>query len=125
MGTVPLVCVVDDDLSVLRALERLLRASAFAVATFGSAEAYLQSEHRATARCLVLDVHLTGLSGLELQERLAAAGARTPIVFISAWDDAAARDRARRAGAVCYLQKPFDDATFLGAVSRALTLTSA
>jgi FixJ family two-component response regulator len=120
MRTIPLVCVVDDDRSVLRAVERLLRASAFAVATFASAEAYLQSEHRKTAGCLVLDVHLGGVSGLELQEQLAAAGTRTPIVFITAWDDATARERAHRAGAAGYLQKPFDDVALLGAVSRAL-----
>ena len=120
MSRGPLICVVDDDASVLRALRRLLRAGEFAVETFDSAEAFLRSEHRGDAHCLVVDVHLGGLSGLELQERLTAAGTRTPVVFITAHDDAVTRERARRAGAVDYLRKPFDDATLLSAVQRAI-----
>src|SRR5438876_367287 len=73
-----LICVIDDDRSVLRALRRLLWAEAFAVEVFGSAEEFLASEHRANARCLVLDVNLTGLSGLELQEQLLLTGASPP-----------------------------------------------
>jgi FixJ family two-component response regulator len=116
-----LVCVIDDDLSVLRALRRLLVAEHLAVETFMSAEEFLISAHRSTARCLVLDVHLGGLGGLELQEQLAASGTRTPVVFITAYDEAAARERARKAGAVDYLRKPFDDAAILGAIARAIT----
>ena len=116
-----LVCIVDDDLSVLRALRRLLVAEHLAVETFMSAEEFLTSAHRSRARCLVLDVHLGGVSGLELQEQLAAAGTRTPVVFITAYDEAGARERARKAGAVDYLRKPFDDAALLEAIARAIT----
>ena len=115
-----LICVIDDDRSVLRALRRLLWAEAFAVEAFGSAEEFLASEHRANARCLVLDVNLIGLSGLELQEQLLLTGASPPIVFITAYDDRVARDRACRAGAVDYLRKPFDDKALLDAINRAI-----
>jgi FixJ family two-component response regulator len=90
------------------------------VETFVSAEEFLASESGPMARCLVLDVQLGGVSGLELQERLAASGARTPVVFITAHDDEMSRERARRAGAVDYLSKPFDDVALLGAVGRAI-----
>jgi len=120
MVDLPLICVVDDDVSILRALQRLLRSGNYAVQTFASAEAFLASEYRPIAHCLVLDVHLGGLSGIELQERLTASGGQTPVVFITAHDDAMTRERARRAGAIEYLRKPFDDGALLGAVSRAL-----
>jgi FixJ family two-component response regulator len=112
--------VVDDDLSILRALQRLLRSGNYAVRTFASAEAFLASDCGSSAGCLVLDVHLGAVSGVDLQEQLIASGVRTPVVFITAHDDVATRERARRAGAVDYLRKPFDDVAFLRAVDRAL-----
>jgi len=116
----PLVCVIDDDVSLLRALRRLLAAGGFQVKTFSSAEDFLQCSSPRTPGCLVLDVHLGGLSGFELQERLVAAGRRIPVVFITAHDDAATQDRARRAGAVEYLRKPFDDESLIAGINRAL-----
>jgi FixJ family two-component response regulator len=115
-----LVCVVDDDPSLLRALQRLLAVGGFTVETFPSAELFLASVRRATAGCLVLDVHLGGLSGFELHERLVAEGTPIPTVFITAHDDAATRERAARAGAVAYLRKPFDDDSLISAVHLAL-----
>ena len=115
----PLVYVVDDDASLLRALRRLLAAGGFRVCTFSSAEEFLESA-AATPACLVLDVHLGGLSGLDLQERLLAAGRRIPVVFITAHDDAVTRERARRAGAVDYLRKPFNDESLIAGIKRAL-----
>jgi FixJ family two-component response regulator len=115
----PLVCVIDDDASLLRALRRLLEAGGFRVCTFSSAEEFLESATTAPA-CLVLDVHLGGLSGLDLQERLVAAGRRIPVVFITAHDDAATRERAHRAGAVDYLRKPFNDESLIAGIKRAL-----
>jgi FixJ family two-component response regulator len=115
-----LVCVVDDDPSLLRALQRLLAVGGFTVATFPSAELFLASVRRATAGCLVLDVHLGGLSGFELHERLVAEGTPIPTVFITAHDDAVTRERAARAGAVAYLRKPFDDDSLISAVRLAL-----
>jgi len=116
----PLVYVIDDDASLLRALRRLLGAGGFRVCTFSSAEEFLESTKAATPGCLVLDVHLGGLSGLDLQERLVAAGRRIPVVFITAHDDAVTRERARRAGAVDYLPKPFNDESLIAGIKRAL-----
>lgn len=115
----PIVCVVDDDVSLLRALRRLIGAGGFEVATFSSAEEMLDSSVRDRAACLVIDVHLGGLDGFELQERLAASGSKVPVLFITARDDAPTRERARRAGAA-YLRKPFDDESLLGAIKKAI-----
>jgi FixJ family two-component response regulator len=114
-----MVCVVDDDLSLLRALQRLLGGGGFSVATFSSAEEFLDFPGRARAACLVVDVHLGGCSGFDLQEQLAATGSRVPVLFITARDDAATRERARLAGAFDYLRKPFDGELLLVAVRRA------
>ena len=116
----PLVCVVDDDASLLRAMHRLLSVGGFHAVTFDSAEAFLEYPSRARAACLVVDVHLGALSGFDLQARLAASGSRVPILFITACDDVLTRERARRAGAVDYLQKPVDDEVLLGAIQRAI-----
>jgi FixJ family two-component response regulator len=116
----PVVCVVDDDDSILRALRRLLDATGFRVETFSSAEAFLESAHRGRADCLVVDVHLGGLSGFDLQERLAAAGEHTPIVIITAHDDQSTCQQARRVGAIEYLRKPFDDDSLIAAIHKAI-----
>jgi FixJ family two-component response regulator len=115
-----MVCVVDDDDSILRALRRLLGATGFRVETFSSAEQFLKSEHRGRADCLVLDVHLSGLSGLDLQERLATSGVSTPVVIITAHDEEPTRERAERAGAIEYLRKPFDDDSLIDAIHKAI-----
>jgi FixJ family two-component response regulator len=118
--TAPAIAVVDDDASVRRALQRLLRSAGFAVETFATAREFLDSGHWAQTACLVLDIHLPGMSGLELQEHLAVSGAPIPIVFITAHDDATVRERANRAGAVSYLRKPFDQGTLIEAIGRAI-----
>ena len=115
----PLVSVVDDDASLLRAVGRLLRAAGFTVEAFPSAEQFLECEHRVSPRCLVLDVRLSGMTGFDLHERLLAAGTPPPVIFITAHDDAATRERARRAGAVQYLRKPFEDDALIAAIHRA------
>jgi FixJ family two-component response regulator len=114
------VCLIDDDVSLLRAVKRLLGASGFLVTAFSSAEEFLESRNVAAVGCLVLDVHLGGLSGFELHERLVSAGRRIPVVFITAHDDSLTRDRARRAGAVEYLPKPFSDESLIAGINRAL-----
>jgi FixJ family two-component response regulator len=116
----PLVCVVDDDLSLLRGLRRLLGAYGFTVEPFPSAEAFLASPHRERTACLVLDVQLSGLTGIELQEQLLAAGSRIPVIFITGHDDQPTRERAQRAQAFAYLRKPFDDQVLIEAVNKAL-----
>ena len=116
----PVVCVIDDDTSLLRALRLLLRSAGFTVAAFGSAEEFLLASHTRMPSCLVLDVHLGRLSGFDLLDRLAATGSRIPTIFITAHDDAATRERARRAGAIGYLRKPFDDGALIASVEQAL-----
>jgi FixJ family two-component response regulator len=116
----PVICVVDDDASLLRALRRLLRTGGFRVEVFSSAEGFLLSEQRLQADCLVLDIRLDGMGGFELQEVLAAAGSAVPVVFMTAHDDPSTRERARRAGAVDYLRKPFDEEVLIGAINHAI-----
>ena len=113
--------VVDDDASILRALQRLLGAAGFTVQTFGSGEELLASGQLDRFQCLVLDVHLTGLSGFEVQERLSAARRAIPIIFITAHDDASTRERARRSAASQYLRKPFDEQSLIAAIESAVT----
>jgi len=114
------VWVVDDDASLLRALRLLLRSAGFTVGTFGSAEEFLVAVRADPPGCLVVDIHLGRLSGFDLHERLTAAGLTIPTIFITAHDDAPTRERARRAGAIGYLRKPFDDDALIASVQLAL-----
>ena len=116
----PIVAIVDDDSSLLRALARLVRAAGFAVRTYMSGEEFLESDQSVPPRCLVLDVRLGGMDGFELYERLRASGTPPPVIFITAHDDAINRERARRAGGVHYLRKPFDDAGLIDAIHRVI-----
>jgi FixJ family two-component response regulator len=125
-GTVPdtlTIGVVEDDPSFLRALRRLLSGAGFSVATFGSAEEFLASDSAGTTACLVLDVNLGGMSGFDLQQRLATAGTPIPTIFITAQDDPATRQRAQ--SGVAYLRKPFREAALIGAIRQALELPEA
>jgi FixJ family two-component response regulator len=110
--------VVEDDPSFLRALRRLLSAAGFSVATYASAEEFLASDSAGATSCLVLDVHLGGMSGFDLQQTLAAAGSPIPTIFITAHDDAVTRERAR--SGVAYLRKPFREDALIGAIREAL-----
>ena len=107
----PLIAVVDDDLSFRTAIGRLLVLWGFRIESFASAEAYLQ--HPPSAHCLVLDLHLGGMSGLELQARLTDEGRQIPIVFVTASEDSIVRRLALASGAAAFLQKPFDDQRLL------------
>jgi len=119
-GPQPLVCVVDDDTAMLRALRLLIAISGFSVETFASAEQFLDSPHSQAIDCLVVDIHLGGLSGLDLQAGLVSAGSSIPIVFMTAHDDGVTRERARRSGAVEYLTKPFGEEVLIDAIRRAI-----
>lgn len=114
MKAAPIVAIVDDDASVRRSLHRLVRSAGYAVETFASAREFLEWLPRGHAACLVLDVHMNGMSGFELQERLAV-----PVVFITSHDDAATRARIEKSGAAGHLWKPFDDHAVLSAIRRA------
>jgi FixJ family two-component response regulator len=115
--------VIDDDASVRGALRRLFRTVALDVSLFESAEAYLASPDRAALDCLVVDVCLPGLSGLELLERLQAEGPQRAVV-ITSHDDVRARHRAEQAGAAAFFLKPFDNRELSEAVLRAVGVAS-
>jgi FixJ family two-component response regulator len=110
---------VDDDPSVRRALSRLLRMAGLQVALFASA-ADLLADMPATLACLVLDIHLGGMSGLELLTRFRAEGNNVPALIITAHDDPHSREQATKAGCIAYLRKPFKPPEFLQAVFRAI-----
>jgi FixJ family two-component response regulator len=119
-STAPLISVVDDDLSVRRALRRLVQSAGYTVATFASASEFLDSPALARAACVVLDISLNGMSGFDLQKQLAADHPSIPIIFITALDEATTRVRFRRSGVAELLRKPFDEHTLLHAIGRAL-----
>jgi FixJ family two-component response regulator len=115
-----LIAVVDDEESVCRALERLLRSVGFDVETFASGAAFLESRGRWRADCVVLDVHMPGLSGSDVQARLSEAAQDVPVVVITGRDTDEARERAMAAGAAAYLRKPVDDQTLLATLATAM-----
>jgi len=115
-----LVAIVDDDESVQLALRDLIESDGLPAICFGSAEQFLDSEARNKAACLIADVRMPGMSGLELQAKLKAERCRIPIIFITAHGDAEMRIHAMREGAVEFLSKPFDDAVLLEIVYAAL-----
>jgi FixJ family two-component response regulator len=116
----PAISVVDDDESLRRALRNLLRSVGFRVETFTSAEEFLTSASRESTGCLVLDLRMTGMSGLDLLRHLAAANVRMPAVILTAHGDEEMRQRCLGAGAVAFLDKPFHADALLDAVQRAL-----
>jgi FixJ family two-component response regulator len=118
--TEQLISVVDDDRSVRRALRRLLRTRGYATELFGSAKEFLSSPALSRTACLILDIQLGATTGFELQAELAAAGSAIPIIFITAYDDAATGERIAESGAVAYLRKPFEEQDLLDAIRRAV-----
>jgi FixJ family two-component response regulator len=115
-----LVSVVDDDESVRESLPDLLREFGFAANSFSSAEEFLSSKTFDETRCLVLDIAMPGMGGLELQQELERSGQKIPIVFMTAHKDTAVQTRAFKQGAVSFLLKPFSDTALLEAVKAAL-----
>jgi FixJ family two-component response regulator len=114
------IAIVEDDSGMREALTRMLKAAGFETRGYCSAEAFLDDETPAAPGCVVLDVHLPGVSGLELQRRLVESGRARPVVFITAHDTAAARKEAEELDAVAFLTKPFEGRLLLGAVQQAL-----
>ena len=115
-----LVAIVDDDHSMRNAVGGLLKAVGFSSQAYASAEEFLQSGQQHQTSCLITDIRMPGISGLELQARLNAEHCRIPTIFITAHGDAQMRMRALRAGAVEFLSKPFDDEALLETVRAAL-----
>lgn len=120
-GGSPMVFVVDDDPSVRKSLTRVITSAGYAVEAFASGRDFLAREPVAGPGCLVLDVRMPGVTGLDLQEALAGAERRMPIVFITGHGDVSMSVKAMKGGAVDFLTKPFDVENLLEAVQRALT----
>jgi FixJ family two-component response regulator len=115
-----LISVVDDDESVRRTTTLLIESFGFRAAAFGSAETFLNSGHLRDTSCLIVDVQMPGMDGLQLQSHLAAAGCGIPIIFITAYESKDSRQRAMQAGAAAFLGKPFSDEQLLQIIRSAL-----
>src|SRR5438067_9355094 len=114
------VCIVDDDASLRRSLRNLLMSLGFRVETFSSAEAFLEVVDRASIGCLVLDVRMEGMSGVDLLRRLVTAGSTIPAIMLTAHGDDETRRRSLEAGAVAFLEKPVRSDALIAAVRAAL-----
>ena len=125
MAQSKVVIVVDDNERLLKSMARLLAHHGIESRTFASGEALLEADNVQTATCLLLDVHLGGISGIELQRRLAASGSRRPVIFMTANDDEATRNEAMDAGCIAYLHKPFRQHVLLNAISKAVAQSEA
>jgi len=101
------IAVVEDDPSMLQGINRLLLAHGFRVERFTSAESFLDDVARCEAKCLLVDIHLGGMSGIDLKRRLTSTGRHMPVIFMTAIDNAATRQEALEVGCVAYLKKPF------------------
>ena len=115
-----MIAIVDDDEALREAMKSLVRSLGYGVSTFGSAEEFLNSERISDTSCLITDLHMPGLSGLDLQDLLIAQGHRFPIIFLTAYSDENVRIRAMKAGAVGFLSKPCNDDHLLGCIEKAL-----
>ena len=114
------VAVVEDDPSMRRSVQRLLNAHGFLTEEYPSAEAFLSRNAANKIGCLVLDVDLGGMSGIDLQRQLKESGSKLPVIFITALEDGAQEAEAARAGGIAYLHKPFPGALLIDAVNKAL-----
>jgi len=112
--------IIEDYASANRALGRLLRGAGFEPSGFESAESFLADPARPTFGCLLVDIQLTGMSGLELQRRLQSEGSRVPVIFITAHEDPGSRAEAQNAGALAFFTKPFPGRNLLDAISLAI-----
>jgi FixJ family two-component response regulator len=115
-----LIAVVDDDQSMLSAAENLLDARGYRTALYKSAEDFLTSGRANEIDCLLLDIHLGGLSGIELRRQLTASNARLPVIFMTAVDNESLRQQARKSGCIALLQKPFPARQLIDALDKAV-----
>jgi FixJ family two-component response regulator len=121
LSQVPVISIIDDDLSVRVAIHRLVRSLGYSAQTFSSASEFLRSSIASGTSCLITDVQLPGMSGVELQDHLACQGRTLPIIFITAFPEDDVRSRALTAGAICFLTKPFDGRKLIQCIETALT----
>ena len=120
--TAPLIAIVEDDESLRQAMVGLVRSLGYRVASYPTAEDFLAADMRERSNCVVTDIQMPGLSGIDLKERLVAAGVATPVIMVTARAEAAIEDRARASGAFCFLKKPFEAETLIGCLERALAV---
>jgi FixJ family two-component response regulator len=120
MRDAPLISIVEDDDSMRESTEGLIRSLGYKAATFASAEEFLQSDSVDHTSCLIADVQMPGLSGIDLQRSLIDRGVQLPTIFITAFPEEGTRDRAQKAGAVGYLGKPFSEESLLKCLDTAL-----
>ena len=116
----PVIAIVDDDESVREATVSLMKVSGFAPEAFRCANEFLESDALRRTSCLIADVQMPGMSGIELHGRLVQSGSPIPTVLMTAYPDAKARSRALKAGVICYLTKPFSNHELLGCIRTAL-----
>ena len=120
MSHPPLISIIDDDRSVREATNGLVRSLGYETAVFASAEEYLESDHVPGTSCLITDLHMPGLSGTDLQNRLIADGLDIPVIIVTAYSDETARAQALDAGAIGFLSKPFSEECLIECLDRAL-----
>jgi FixJ family two-component response regulator len=113
------IAIVDDEKTMLKAIDRLLTARGFSTQCFASAEEFLDSSTGRDAACLVLDIHLDGMSGIELRRRLKAVRSKLPVIFITATDDQSLHREAIEVGCVACLHKPFQSSLLIDAIDKA------
>jgi len=118
--TARMVAIVEDDPATRKSLERLVRANGYTTTALSSAEDFLQSGVGDHAVALILDIHLGGMSGIELRRRLLAAGSQLPVIFITAYEDQAIRAEAHATGCVDFLTKPFESSRLTDALERCM-----
>jgi FixJ family two-component response regulator len=118
------ITIIDDDESVREATKSLVRSLGYKAAVFASAEEYLQSERLDDSSCLITDLHMPGMSGADLQDRLIADGRQIPMIFMTAYYEEKVRDRVIDAGAYGFLRKPFNDESLIECLDKALTASS-
>ena len=122
MPEIPLISIVDDDPSVRVATHTLVRSLGYAVHAYASAESFLLSPHVDDTACVIADIQMPGMTGIELQTHLIANGYRIPTIFITAFPEERIRERAEQAGAIGFLSKPFDGTAMIKCLDRALNL---
>ena len=120
MGRIPLISIVDDDAALRNSLDDLVQSIGFRTQGFASAEAFVSSNEARDTTCLILDVRMPGISGLDLQRQLVATNWRIPIIFVTSHANDDARARALKAGAVAFLYKPFREEELVDAIDAAL-----
>jgi FixJ family two-component response regulator len=120
LSTLSVISVVDDDASVRAATNNLLRSHGYAVHTFASAEEFLRSAQLKDTSCVIADVQMSVMSGVDLLTTMRAQGSRVPFIFITAFPDESIRARALKAGAICFLAKPFAGPTLMKCLNTAL-----